>query len=155
MTAIAAVTPSRVIGRAGALPWRLPADLRFFKQTTWGHVVVMGRRTYDSIGKPLPGRENWVITGGPAIAGTRCFSSPAEVAPPADGRRLYVIGGASIYAALLPRCSEILLTLLHREYEGDTFFPPYEDAFVSVEILAETDAFVIHRLRRVPGTSLS
>jgi dihydrofolate reductase len=154
MTAVVAMTPSRVIGRAGGLPWHLPEDLRFFKQTTMGHVVVMGRRTYDSIGKPLPGRENWVITRGSAIAGTRCFSSPGEVTTPADGRHLYVIGGASVYAALLPRCREILRTLLRREYEGDTFFPSYEDAFVPVEILVENADFVIHRLCRADGPSL-
>ena len=148
MIAIAAMTPSRVIGRDGTIPWHLTEDLRFFKRTTLGHIVLMGRKTFDSIGKPLPGRENWVLTRGPVIEGTRCFASPAEIVVPEDGRQIFVIGGAAVYEIFLPRCRELFLTLLHQEYSGDTLFPLWEDAFTSTEVLLKTPEFTIHRFTR-------
>ena len=149
MTAIAALTADRVIGRGGALPWHLPADFRFFKQTTLGHVVVMGRKTYDSIGRPLPGRENWVVSRGPAIAGVRMFGSPSDVEEAADGRKVFVIGGAAIYEALLPRCGELILTHVHGNWPGDTFFPEYTQEFRAAESLLEDPEFTVIRHVRV------
>jgi dihydrofolate reductase len=146
LTAIAALTSSRVIGKAGGLPWHLPGDLRFFKEATMGQVIVMGRATYDSIGRLLPGRETWILSStlGP-IPGARILRSVAEVAAPGDGRRLFVVGGAGVYRALLPRCGELLLTHVREEYEGDTFFPEYEEDFPPVETLVEAPLFTIRR----------
>lgn len=148
MIAIAAMTPSRVIGANGKLPWHLPEDLRFFKRTTIDHIIIMGRKTYDSIGHPLPHRENWVLTTGPAIPRVRTLRSPDEITDPGDGRRLYVIGGAGIYSLLLPRCDELLLTRVHREYPGDTFFPEFERDFVRADKLLASEEMDIERYVR-------
>jgi dihydrofolate reductase len=151
MMAIAALTANRVIGHCGKLPWHLPEDFRFFKQTTLGHVVVMGRRTFDSIGRPLPGRENWVISRGPAIAGVRMLGNPSDVGETVDGRTVYVIGGAAIYEALLPRCSELILTHVHGSWPGDTFFPEYTKEFGAMETLLENPDFTVIRHVRLKG----
>ena len=123
---------NRVIGRDNALPWRLPGDLRFFKRTTLGKPVVMGRRTFESIGRPLPGRDNVVVTRDPA------FSAPGvEVAHSLDealatarsaARRrqaaeVMVIGGASLYEEALPLAERLYLTLVRAAVPGDTYFP--------------------------------
>ena len=115
MIAIAAMSKNRVIGVEGRIPWHISDDLKFFKRTTIGHIVVMGRKTFDSLGKPLPGRENWVVTRGAEIPGVRVLRSLEEIPDSSDGRAVYVIGGAEIYKALLPRCSEILLTHVDHE----------------------------------------
>lgn len=150
MIAIVAMAANRVIGRDGTIPWHLPDDLRFFKKTTLGHIVLMGRKTYDSIGRPLPGRENWVLTTRQGeIPGVRTFHNLAEIPPaPDDARQIYLIGGAQLYAALLPRCAEVLLTLLPEAVEGDTFFPPFEDDFSAPEIVLTHTDFQILRYRR-------
>ncbi len=149
MKAIAAMSENRVIGADGAIPWHLPEDLKFFKRTTLGHVIVMGRKTYDSIGKPLPGRETWVVTRGAEIEGVRTLHSPGEVGETGDGREVFVIGGAQLYAALLPRCEELLLTHVKRTIDGgDAFFPPFETEFQSVEVLMETPEMEIRRYVR-------
>ena len=148
MKAIAAMSLNRVIGADGKIPWHLSEDLKFFKRTTLGHVVLMGRKTYDSLGKPLPGRENWVLTRGGDLPGVRVIRDPADVAEPGDGRELYVIGGAQLYAALLPRCSELLLTLVNREVEGDVFLPRFEDDFAFSEVVFEAPEMEVRRYVR-------
>ncbi len=140
MIAIAAMSRNRVIGHEGSIPWKLPKDMKFFRETTTGHTIVMGRKTFDSIGRPLPRRENIVISrSGSEIPGVRTVRNPEEIEPPADGKNIYVIGGAEIYRALMPRCEEILLTFVDRVVEGDTFFPEFENLFTLAEIL-ESDA---------------
>ncbi|NBR49839.1 dihydrofolate reductase, partial [bacterium] len=139
MIAIAAMSPQRVIGSAGTIPWHISEDLRFFKRTTLGHAIVMGRKTYESLGKPLPGRENLVLSRTATLDGVRVFRSLSEIEEPTDGRQLYVIGGAELYAALLPRCSEILLTRVSIDVAGDTWFPAFEHEFDAGEVL-ETGA---------------
>lgn len=148
MKAIAAMSLNRVIGAEGKIPWHLSEDLRFFKRTTMGHVILMGRKTYESLGRPLPGRENWVVTRGGAIPGVRTLREPGEIAEPCDGRELFVIGGAQIYEALLPRCEEVFLTLVKRTVAGDAFFPPFEEDFALREILQETPDMEIRRYAR-------
>ena len=151
MKAIAAMSLNRVIGAGGKIPWHLSEDLKFFKRTTLGHIIVMGRKTFDSIGRPLPGRENWVLSrGGEAIPGVRVLHSPDEVVEPADGRELFLIGGTQLYEALLPRCSEIFLTLVQREVEGDAYFPPFEEDFKLVEILLTTPEMEMRHYVRIP-----
>jgi dihydrofolate reductase len=145
--AIAAMSLNRVIGAEGKIPWHLPEDLRFFKRTTFGHVVLMGRKTYESLGKPLPGRENWVVSSRP-LEGVRVFHDLDKLSEPRDGRQIFVIGGAQLYAALLPTCAELLLTLVKREVFGDVFFPPFEETFCLEEVLQASDQLEIRRYRR-------
>ena len=145
MIAIAAMSRNRVIGAEGRIPWHISEDLKFFKRTTLGHIIVMGRKTYDSLGKPLPGRENWVVSREAEIPSVRVLRSFDAVEEPSDGRRLYLIGGAQLYAALLPRCAELLLTRVDREVEGDTFFPDFENQFDAGEVLENGPGYEIYR----------
>ena len=145
MIAVAAMSLNRAIGLEGRIPWHLSEDLKFFKRTTLGHVVLMGRKTYDSIGKPLPGRENWILSRTAEIPGVRTLRSLEEIPAPPEGKNLYLIGGAELYAALLPRCTEILLTRVNIDTPGDAFFPPFEQDFNEGEILLTGDQFEIRR----------
>ena len=127
---IVAMSENRVIGRDGALPWRLPDDLARFKRLTMGHAVIMGRTTYESIGRPLPGRRNVVLSRrGVAVPGTCVFVSLDKalgaLAPEHD--HAFVIGGQELYQAALPVADRIYLTLIHRTIAGDTFFPAISD----------------------------
>ena len=148
MIAIAAMSRNRVIGVDGRIPWHISEDLKFFKRTTLGHIIVMGRKTYDSIGKPLPSRENWVVSREADIAGVTVLRSFDAITEPTDGRQLYIIGGAQLYAVLLPRCTELLLTRINRDVEGDTFFPEFENTFDAGEILESGESYEIRRHRR-------
>jgi len=155
MIAIAAMSPDRVIGASGKIPWHLSEDLQFFKRTTLGHVIVMGRKTFESLGRPLPGRENWVLSRTASFDGARVFRSPAEIAPPADGREVFVIGGAELYASLLPRCREVLLTHVEIRVAGDTWFPEFETEFDVGEVVQSGDGYEIRRYRRLPAAASS
>ena len=145
MIAIAAMSRNRAIGLEGRIPWHLSEDLKFFKRTTLGHVVLMGRKTYDYIGKPLPGRDNWILSRTAEIPGDRTLRSLEEIPAPPEGKNLYLIGGAELYAALLPRCTEILLTRVNIDTPGDAFFPPFAQDFDEGEILLTGDQFEIRR----------
>jgi dihydrofolate reductase len=125
---IAAVARNGTIGRGNALLVRLPEDLKRFKRLTLGHPVIMGRKTYESIGRPLPGRRNIVITRNAAwqADGIETAHSLAEaLARTAEAPQVFVIGGGEIYAQALPRADVLELTELDREFEGDTFFPAW------------------------------
>jgi len=126
---VVAKSENDVIGRDGDLPWRLSADLRHFKATTLGHPLVMGRKTHESIGRPLPGRRNIVVTRqadylaeGCTVAGS--LEQALAAAHPAA--EVMVIGGASLYAAALPRAGRIYVTEVHTQLAGDTHFPPID-----------------------------
>ena len=149
MIAIAAMSRNRAIGLGGRIPWHLPEDLKFFKRTTLGHIVLMGRKTYESIGKPLPGRENWVLSRSAEIPGVQMIRSLEEIPASPEGKNLYLVGGAELYAALLPRCTEILLTRVNLETPGDAFFPEFESGFDEGELLVSADQFEIRRHRRL------
>lgn len=130
---IAAVAAKGVIGAANALPWHLPADLRRFKELTWGHPVVMGRTTWDSLParvRPLPGRTNIVVSRDPdfAPAGVTVARSLEEAlgVGAASGAPVFVIGGAAVYAQALEHATRIYLTRLQLEVAGDAFFPPLD-----------------------------
>jgi len=123
---IAAMAANRVIGRDNALPWRLSADLKRFKALTMGHPVLMGRKTHESIGKPLPGRRNLVITRNRAYAAPGCevvHSLDQALAACADAQHVYVIGGAELYREALALAQSLELTEIHAEFEGDAWFP--------------------------------
>lgn len=150
MIAIAAMALNRAIGLEGRIPWHLSKDMKFFKQTTLGHVVLMGRKTFDSLGRPLPNRENLVLSRQPLDApGVTRLASFDDVAEPADGRKLFVIGGAEIYRALLPRCDELLLTVVKLTPAADTFFPDFESMFALAEVLDEDGDLEIRRYVRL------
>lgn len=154
MTAIAAMSRERVIGSEGKIPWHLSGDLKFFKRTTLGHVIVMGRKTFESLGRPLPGRENWVLSRTATFEGAKVFRDPWEIVPPADGRQVFLIGGAELYAALLPRCGEILLTHVNRSVTGDTWFPVFEPEFDDGEMVESSPDYEIRRYRRRFSTAI-
>lgn len=129
LTLIAAIAGNRVIGRAGAIPWRLPADLKRFKQITMGHWLIMGRRTFELIGRPLPGRTTVVVTRQPGYApeGVLVVHSIDEALELARGEEeVFVAGGAQIYAATLPMADRLQLTVIEDEYDGDAFFPVFD-----------------------------
>jgi dihydrofolate reductase len=125
MKAIAAMAENRVIGRGGRIPWHLPEDFRWFKRATMGGVVVMGRKTFDSLGRPLPGRENVVVSRMMAESdGVRVVRDVGEITDAAfPGREVWVIGGAELYSALLPSCSDLFLSEVRGHFDGDAFFP--------------------------------
>ncbi|MGR8931738.1 MAG: dihydrofolate reductase [Gammaproteobacteria bacterium] len=123
---IVAMASNRAIGLNGQMPWHLSADLKRFKQVTMGSPIMMGRKTYEAIGHPLPGRENLVISRSEdyRLSGCRVFTSiesGLDYASTSD--ELFVIGGATLYEALLPIADYLYLTMIDRRFEGDTFFP--------------------------------
>ena len=123
---IVAASENNVIGRQGDLPWRLSDDLKRFKAITMGKPIVMGRKTYESIGRPLPGRQNIVITRQQGYVAEGCdvvatVEQAVEVANGAE--EIMVIGGSEIYALFLPAAERLYLTRVHAEVDGDAFFP--------------------------------
>ena len=183
--AIAAMSLNRVIGAGNKIPWHLPEDFKWFRERTLGNVVVMGRKTFESLGKPLPNRRNLVLTRHPRqlirshpdvfgkyrewrggrrlkqepyqlrfvrIDGTqnediRIFKSLKLLDPEEFPDQIFVCGGAQIYEQLLPRCSDLYLTLVKRECAGDAFFPAFEDRFVLDRQILDTPEFSILHYR--------
>lgn len=149
--AIVAMAENRVIGNAGTIPWHLPEDFKFFKATTMDHAILMGRKTYESIGKPLPGRENIVLSRTlPETPGVTVLRSLDGLKEPTDGRDLFVIGGEEIYRLLLPRVRELYVTKVPRSIGGDTRFPEFEAEFDGGEKVLETGEFTVWKYRRIP-----
>ena len=147
--AIVAMAVNRVIGNAGTIPWHLPEDFKFFKATTMGHAILMGRKTYESIGRPLPGRENIVLSRTmPKTTGITIIRSIDELKEPSDGRDLFVIGGEEIYRLLLPKVQELYVTKVPRLIAGDTRFPEFEDQFDAGSKVIETSDFSVWRYCR-------
>jgi dihydrofolate reductase len=128
---IAAYARHRVIGMNGAVPWRLPADSRYFQRTTMGHTVVMGRKTFDSINQqPLPKRRNVVITNSSTFTapGVEIVHSAQDVLALDDPGEVFIIGGSYIYQLFLERADRLYITTIDLEVEGDTFFPAWNPA---------------------------
>ena len=126
ITLVVAYAANRAIGRDNTLPWRLPADFAHFKRTTMGHPIVMGRNTWESLGRPLPGRLNVVITRTPdyqAPGAVVAHSLPEALAACGDVPRICIIGGAQIYTLALPIADEIIATEVQAHVDGDAFFP--------------------------------
>jgi len=127
---IAAMDRNRLIGNRNQLPWHLPADFAHFKAVTMGKPIIMGRKTYESIGRPLPGRINIVLSRNPDVHydGVTCVSSfddALDVA--ADAEELMIIGGSTIYEMLMPRVDRMYLTYVDAEFEGDAWFPDVDE----------------------------
>ncbi|MGY6553664.1 MAG: type 3 dihydrofolate reductase [Wenzhouxiangella sp.] len=152
---VAALARGRVIGRNGDMPWHLPADLAHFKALTLGHPVLMGRRTYESIGRPLPGRLNIVISRGrPELpAGVERAASLADgLALAPDAEKIMVIGGGQIYAEALPMADQLELTLIDAAIDGDTYFPEFQHENWRLSALQarpadERNAYALHFIR--------
>lgn len=128
LSLIVAVAENGVIGRDNALPWHIPEDLRHFKQVTSGKTVIMGRKTFQSIGRPLPNRTNIVVTRDPGFAadGVLAAHSLDEALAKAGAGEAVVIGGSSLFAEALARADRFYLTEIRRAYEGDVHFPPWD-----------------------------
>ena len=131
---IAAIGKNRELGRENKLLWHIPEDWKYFKATTLGHPIVMGRKTFESIGKPLPDRPDIVITRNQAwkhegVIVTHSLDEAIKKAEELDKKEVFVIGGAQVFEELLPKADRLYLTLIDVEGEADAFFPPYEKLF--------------------------
>lgn len=127
---IVAMDRNRLIGAQGTIPWRLPADLRWFKKVTMGKPVVMGRKTYESIGKPLKGRRNVVLTRDGQYSAPGCIvvhSVEEAINASENGEEVMIIGGAQLYRQFLPLSERLYLTRIEATFEGDTYFPDFSE----------------------------
>jgi dihydrofolate reductase len=126
LTLIVARARNGVIGKANAIPWKIPGEQAYFKRVTMGHPIVMGRKTWESIGRPLPGRRSIVVTRNTAFAaaGAEVVASlEAALSLCADAPEVFVIGGAELYRVALPHADRLLITEIDHDFQGDTFFP--------------------------------
>jgi dihydrofolate reductase len=149
--AIAAMSQNRVIGNGNEIPWRLSEDFKWFKAKTMGGVLVMGRKTWDSIGRPLPGRVTAVVSrSNPKLPeGVELLESLEAIDQRNYDSPIWICGGSEIYRQALPRCQELFLTLVKREVEGDTFFPDFEDQFQLESVIRDEPEFQIqHYVRK-------
>jgi len=146
--AIAAMSENRVIGRGNQIPWHLPEDFNWFKKMTTGRVIVMGRKTFESLAKPLPNRTTIVLSRSnffhPAV---QTISDLSRIDLTGESRDVFICGGAQVYAQALPLCSDLYLTLVKRLVEGDAFFPSFEDRFEKVEEICDRPEFRIVHFR--------
>ncbi len=129
LSVIAALARNRVIGVNNRLPWRLPEDLKHFKTLTMGHHIIMGRKTYESIGKPLPGRTTVIVTRDAAYRMEGCLTATsidAAIAACAGDPEIFFVGGAQMYAQVLPRADRLYLTEIQADYAGDAWFPAFD-----------------------------
>lgn len=149
--AIAAMSENRVIGNGNKIPWHLPEDFKWFKKMTTGQIIVMGRKTFESIGKPLPNRTTIVLSRTNfQYPGVQTVSDLGEIDLKNETREVFICGGAQIYEQTLPLCSDLYLTLVKRVVEGDAFFPVFENQFeLADEILDCPDFKILHYKRKL------
>jgi dihydrofolate reductase len=151
MKAIAAMSLNRVIGQGSKIPWHISEDFKWFKKMTTGHVIVMGRKTYESIGKPLPNRTTIVLTRSTmTIPGVQTISDLNQLSTlNPQPSTVFICGGAQLYEQALAQCTDLYLTLVKREVEGDVFFPKFEHLFTPVEEILDRPEFKITHYRNV------
>ncbi len=161
MIAVAAMASNRVIGSAGKIPWHLPEDLRWFKELTMDGTLLMGRVTFASIGKALPGRETIVLSRqeGLELPGVQVIRDLSGLASARVRGEIYAVGGAEVYRVTLPYCRDLFLTEVLGEVEGDRMFPVFEDLFRFSSVLRETPAMrIVHyvndEVRDLPSVRL-
>jgi dihydrofolate reductase len=146
---IVAMSENRVIARDGRIPWRLPEDFRWFKYKTMGSALIMGRKTYEAIGEPLPGRRTVVISRSeisiPGVEICRDLAQLPSGRTDDEEKIWWICGGAQIYRQLMPQTHFIYLTRVKREVEGDVFFPKFEDDFELNQLIHENDQFRVER----------
>ena len=147
--AIAAMAENRVIGNQNTIPWHLPEDFKWFKKTTMGHTLLMGRKTFESIGRPLPGRQTIILSRSQlSIPNTETINAIESIETVATNDTIWIAGGAEIYQLMLPKCSDIYLTRVHQKPDGDTFFPEFEDSFTLGSVLESNTQFSIEHWKR-------
>lgn len=150
--AIAAMSDNRVIGYKNQLPWNVPEDFAWLKQATRGKAIAMGRLTFESMGRPLPHRENIVISRSlQSLPGCTVLPSLAALLQHPTEREIWIFGGAQIYQLALPYIHSIFLTHIKGSFEGDAFFPHFEDQFQLAEILRDEPHFSIRRYDAIPS----
>ncbi|MFM8720179.1 MAG: dihydrofolate reductase [Chthoniobacterales bacterium] len=161
MIAVAAMAANRVIGADGKIPWHLPEDLRWFKELTMGGTLLMGRVTYDSIGKPLPGRKTIVMSRreGLVIPGVQVIRDLSGLQSAEIQGEVFVVGGSEVYRAALPYCRDLYLTEVRGDVAGDRKFPMFEELFRFSSVLRETPEMrIVHyindEVRPIPRTRL-
>ena len=165
LSIIVAMSKNRVIGKDNKIPWHLSEDLKRFKKITMGHPIIMGRKTYESIGRPLPGRENIVITRNPKFKAegiTVVHSLEDAVRGKDPNEELFIIGGAEIYKSALPQVEKLYMTRIEKDFEGDAFFPEL-DSEKDFEVIEESQKFISEKnqlpyrfmtFQRIGGISL-
>lgn len=149
--AIAAMAQNRVIGHKGQLPWHIPEDFKWVKDCTKDQAIAMGRKTFDALGRPLPNRLNLVLSRRP-FEHPDCVHLPSVEALESyeTEREVWIFGGAEIYRQSLPLTAELYLTVVRGDYEGDAFFPPFEELFDFVETVREEPDFdILHYRNRL------
>lgn len=150
-SAILAMSENRVIGHEGKIPWYIREEFQWFKRCTVGHAIIMGRKTYESIGRPLPGRRNLVVSrNADPIAGVEMVRD-TELLNASDflPGKAFVIGGRELLIEMLPRCREFFLTVVHREVEGDVFLPRFENDFPVNSVVLEHEEFHVVHFQKV------
>lgn len=155
LCAIAAMAKNRVIGNGNAIPWHIPEDFKFFKSTTMGGILLMGRKTYESIGRPLLCRVTAVLSRSLSseqlpqdVFVLKDFSELSKLSAKFPEKRVFLCGGAEIYRQFLSRCSCLFLTHVDAEPTGDAKFPPFEDLFDAGEVLKTGNGFCIRKYTR-------
>jgi dihydrofolate reductase len=151
LKAVVAMASNRIIGKDGDLPWRLSEDLKWFKKMTIGFPIVMGRKTMESLGRPLPKRRNIVISRNleSVAEGFELVRSCGEAVALLEGEEAAsIIGGAQIYGEMIPLCDEVLLSYVFHPYEGDTTLPEFEVAFEMVDVIYRDEDFELRRYVR-------
>jgi len=144
--AIAAVAENGVIGAGGKMPWHIPEEFAWFKKATMGHTLVVGRKTYESIGRPLPGRRMLVLSRQPIeIPGVTVVPSLEAVDPMRYDGEVFIAGGAEVYRQGFPLCDELWLTTVKRTVEGDAFLPDPNALFEPKDMLVEHELFTVRR----------
>ena len=143
-TGVVAMAADRAIGIGNAIPWRLPEDMRVFKRLTMGHPILMGRKTWESLGRPLPGRQNIVLTRDAAYTaeGAEVICRPEALESMSlQDEEVMVIGGAQIYAMMLDKMQRLYVSEVQGAYEADTWFPPFADKFAKRTVIESFDGF--------------
>ncbi|WLD91550.1 dihydrofolate reductase [Alkalihalobacillus sp. AL-G] len=126
---LVAVGKNQVMGKDNDLPWHLPEDLKWFKKVSMGHTIIMGRKTYESIGKPLPGRKNVIVTTNKSYEAEGCIVTHSiDEALEQNGEEQIVIGGAQIFEQVLPKTDRIYFTYIDADFDGDTYFPEIDES---------------------------
>ena len=147
--AIAAMAENRVIGNHNTIPWHLPEDFKWFKKTTMGQTLLMGRKTFDSIGRPLPGRQTIILSRNQLlIPNTQTVNTIESIESVATSETIWIAGGAEIYQLMLPKCSDLYLTRVHQRPVGDTFFPEFENHFELATVIESNAEFSIEHWKK-------
>jgi len=148
--AIAAMSENRVIGNGNKIPWHLPEDFKWFKKMTTGQIIVMGRKTFESIGKPLPNRTTIVLSRTNfQYPGVQTISDLGQLDMKNETREVFICGGAQIYEQTLSLCSDLYLTLVKRKVEGEAFFPLFENRFELAEEIFDCAEFKILHYKKL------